>query len=454
MVQESAVVLPHQLFRSHPALTKGCKVILYEHPRFFTDFRFHKQKLILHRASMKYYEGFLKKRGFRVKYVEFDEKNPLPESFACVDPVDSKLRKELEVPFLDSPMFLTPYDVLQDFFSKKKSQTAFYRMQRKRLGVLLEDGKPEGGKWTYDVKNREPYDPELQVPDVKRFEDEYIKEAKRYVKRHFPGNPGSADGFVWPVTHSQARARLKRFIKGKFEDFGPYEDAISKDEPFLFHSLLSSSLNIGLLTPREVLDAVLQADAPLPSKEGFVRQVIGWREFMRGVYEFEGESLRESNELKHDRKLPDSFYSGIGIVPVDTVISRVRTFAYCHHIERLMVLGNFMLLCEFRPKDVYRWFMELFIDAYDWVMVPNVFAMSQYSKGGVVTTKPYVSSSNYVRKMSDFPKGEWCEVWDSLFWRFIRKHKKRLKKNPRMALLVAQLDSRPESPAEEFLDAL
>jgi deoxyribodipyrimidine photolyase-related protein len=175
---------------------------------------------------------------------------------------------------------------------------------------------------------------------------------------------------------------------------------------------------------------------------------------MRGVYEFEGDSLRKANELKHDRKLPKSFYSGVGIPPVDAVIGRVRKYAYCHHIERLMVLGNFMLLCEFRPKDVYRWFMELFIDAYDWVMVPNVFAMSQYAKGGVVTTKPYVSSSNYIRKMSDFPKGDWCDVWDSLFWRFIRKHRKRLKKNPRMALLVSQLDSRPEGPAEEFLDSL
>jgi deoxyribodipyrimidine photolyase-related protein len=175
--------------------------------------------------------------------------------------------------------------------------------------------------------------------------------------------------------------------------------------------------------------------------EGFVRQVIGWREFMYGVYDALGETQRQGNFWDCQRDIPDSFYAAsTGIAPVDTVIRRVMDHSYCHHIERLMVLGNFMLLCEIRPDQVYQWFMELFIDAYDWVMVPNVYGMSQYADGGLITTKPYISSSNYIRKMSDFPKGPWCDIWDGLFWRFVHKHKPVFAGNPRMRMMAVQWD--------------
>ena len=188
------------------------------------------------------------------------------------------------------------------------------------------------------------------------------------------------------------------------------------------------ALNIGLLTPQQVIDAALTQwenddSIPLNSIEGFIRQVIGWREFMRATYLKLGRKQRSTNFFNHTRPLAECFYNGTtGILPVDAAIKRVINHGYCHHIERLMVIGNFMLLCEFDPDEVYFWFLEFFVDGYDWVMVPNVYSMSQYADGGLITTKPYISGSNYIRKMSDYPEGEWCEIWNSLYWNFLYKH--------------------------------
>ena len=213
----------------------------------------------------------------------------------------------------------------------------------------------------------------------------------------------------------------------------------------LYHSVLTPMLNIGLLTPQQVLDAALEhaagGEVPLNSLEGFVRQVIGWREFVRGVYVSRGRGQRTRNFWRHERPLPRRFWTAAtGIEPVDLVIRRVVDHAYAHHIERLMVMTNFMLLCEFDPDDVYRWFMELFIDAYDWVMVPNVYAMGLHADGGTITTKPYLSGSSYILKMSDCAPGPWCAVWDGLFWRFIARHRDFFESNPRLSVMTRQLD--------------
>ena len=227
--------------------------------------------------------------------------------------------------------------------------------------------------------------------------------------------------------------------------FGTYEDALVAKEPLLHHSLLSVYLNNGLLLPKDVLDAVLHEsetrDLPLNDVEGFVRQLLGWREFIRGLYLSVGRKQRTRNYWGYTRKIPQSFYDGTtGIVPVDVVIKKVLKNGYCHHIERLMVLSNFMLLCDFDPDEVYRWFMELFMDAYDWVMVPNVYGMGQFADGGMMSTKPYISGSNYLMKMGDFEKGAWTEVWDGLYWRFIDKHRDFFLKNPRMGVMVKSYD--------------
>ena len=238
---------------------------------------------------------------------------------------------------------------------------------------------------------------------------------------------------------------MNDFLRNRFFDFGKYEDAILKDEIFLHHSVLTPMLNVGLLTPKFIINQSIafanNNDIPINSLEGFVRQIIGWREFIRGIYQVKGSTQRTTNFFQFKRKIPPSFYDGTtGIEPIDDTIKKVLKTAYCHHIERLMILGNFMVLCEFDPDEVYRWFMELFIDAYDWVMVPNVYGMSQFSDGGLMATKPYISGSNYLRKMSNYKNGSWQEVWDALYWNFIDKNRDVFIKNPRMKFMVSMYD--------------
>ena len=216
-------------------------------------------------------------------------------------------------------------------------------------------------------------------------------------------------------------------------------------------------LNTGLLTPQEVIDDTLifisEHEIPLNSSEGFIRQIIGWREFIRGIYEVAGRKERTMNFWKFEREIPKEFYTAeTGIKPLDQTIKKVLKTGYCHHIERLMILGNFMLLCEFHPDAVYRWFMEMFIDAYDWVMVPNVYGMSQFADGGLMATKPYISGSNYILKMSDYKKGSWTDIWDALFWRFMHVHRDFFTRNPRLGMLVRTFDKMPESKRNKQLE--
>ena len=237
-------------------------------------------------------------------------------------------------------------------------------------------------------------------------------------------------------------------------DFGTYEDAIVQNEFFLNHSVLSPLLNCGLITPEQIINKVLlfRDKYPLNSIEGFIRQIIGWREFIRGIYNVKGSVERTTNFFRFNRKIPSSFYDGTtGILPVDITIKKVQKTAYNHHIERLMVIGNFMMLCEFDPDEVYRWFMEHYVDAYDWVMVPNVYGMSQFADGGLMSSKPYISSSNYLKKMSDFPDGDWRQIWDGLYWRFIDLNRELFNKNIRMKFMVNMLDKMtPEKKESHF----
>ena len=338
-------------------------------------------------------------------------------------------------------------------------QTDFYKHQRKRRKLLLEkDGKPIGGKWTYDSDNRLKF-PKSETVPVVHFpkENTFIKEAKKYVTQHFPANYGTLDGPLFFVsTYKEAEDWLCDFIENRLQNFGVYEDAMVVKEHLLHHSALTPMLNTGLLTPKQVLDKVLEyaakQDIPLNSLEGFVRQIIGWREFIRIVYVREGSKQRTGNYWNFKRKIPASFWTGTtGILPIDQTIKKVLQTGYCHHIERLMVLGNFMLLCEFDPDEVYRWFMELFIDAYDWVMVPNVYGMTQFADGGLMTTKPYISSSNYLMKMGDYEKGSWQPIWDGLFWHFMHMHRTFFLQNPRLGMLIGTFDKMPKEKQDLHL---
>jgi deoxyribodipyrimidine photolyase-related protein len=475
----TALVFPHQLFEKNPSLLKDRPVYLVEEFLFFKQYNFHKQKLVFHRASMKAYQQFLQSKGYEVVYINAHEntadiRNLLPQlqqkgvsEIHYVDVTDYLLEKritkqatklKLKVSKYDSPLFLLTAKEVDEYFAGKKRffQTDFYTQQRKHFKILVDEKlQPEGGKWTFDTENRLKYPKGKKPPEVKfPKSNDHWTEAIIYVKENFSSNYGEiSNAFIYPATFAESRAWLTQFLQKRFAEFGDYEDAIVNNELVLHHSLLTPMLNVGLLTPAEILeDAVTYATnnkIPLNSCEGFVRQILGWREFIRGVYQIKGTQERTTNYWKFKRKIPASFWNGTtGILPVDDTIKKVMATGYCHHIERLMVLGNFMLLCEFDPDEVYKWFMELFIDSYDWVMVPNVYGMSQFADGGLMATKPYISGSNYLMKMSDYPKGDWQPIWDGLFWRFMNVHRDFFLKNPRLGMLVKTFDKMPKEKQE------
>jgi deoxyribodipyrimidine photolyase-related protein len=485
------IIFPHQLFKTHPAISAGRKVYLVEEFLFFKHYKFHKQKLVLHRASMKVYADYLTAKKIKVEYIEAT--NELSDvrklithlhkqkisAIHFADVTDYLLRRRIAkacaaagINLIEhsTPYFLNTMVEIKSYFDKKKTyfQTGFYIDQRKKRNILLDgSGGPEGGQWTFDADNRMKFPKKEKVPVINfPKEDISIQEAKKYVAKNFATNYGSIEKCIYPADFTSAEKWLEDFLKERFEKFGIYEDAIVAEENFLHHSVISPMLNIGLLEPQQIITKAIQAAAkynvPLNSLEGFIRQISGWREFIRIVYEREGVLQRTKNYWGFTRKIPESFWKGnTGILPVDNVIKKVLQTGYCHHIERLMVLGNFMLLCEFDPNEVYRWFMELFADAYDWVMVPNVYGMTQFADGGLMTTKPYISGSNYLLKMSDYEKGEWTTVWDGLFWRFMHVHRDFFLKNPRLGMLVKTFDKMtPEkkdmhiSAAEKYLDSL
>ncbi|MGB8193777.1 MAG: cryptochrome/photolyase family protein [Chitinophagaceae bacterium] len=492
---ETTIIFPHQLYRLHPALGRDRIVIMVEEWLYFRQYAFHKQKLLLHRASMQFYRDYLSTSGYDVKYIETtdplsDIRKLIPflqengtSVVHYVNTTDNWLEKRMEagcrtagcaLERYESPNFLNTEQEVKEYLDTKTSyfQTSFYIQQRRHRKILLEAGQqPLGGRWSFDADNRLKIPKGEMLPPVKMpAENKYIAEARKYVEKKFPSNPGSslppfsknASGY-YPVTFNEADQWLDEFIEHRFLKFGVYQDAMLQHESILYHSLLTPMLNTGLLEPGQVIkkaeDAVTSAMVPLNAAEGFIRQVMGWREFVRILYEAEGVKQRNTNYWGFERKIPYAFWEGTtGIVPVDAVIKRVLMSGYAHHIERLMVLGNFFLLCEFSPDEVYRWFMEMFIDAYDWVMVPNVYGMSQFADGGLMATKPYISSSNYLFKMGDWKKLKpvagilpWHETWDALFWRFMHVHRELLSKNPRLAMLLKTFDKMPEEKREGYI---
>jgi deoxyribodipyrimidine photolyase-related protein len=347
-------------------------------------------------------------------------------------------------------MFINSRAEVESYLEEARSllQTSFYIAQRKKHGIMVDaSGKPEGGRWTYDKLNRKRYPSHLTPPVIRWPKASgYLTEAARYVSERFRENPGdlNVDKF-FPHTHADAEQWLDAFLSERFKGFGPYQDALVSGHSYLHHAVISPLLNTGLLTPMQVIDRAIEyagnEEVPLNSLEGFIRQILGWREYTRGIYHVHGVRQRTMNFWGHQGKLPRGFWNGsTGIEPVDEVIGRVLNTGYAHHIERLMVLGNFMLLCGFDPDEVYRWFMSLFVDAFDWVMVPNVYGMSQFSDGGLFATKPYISGSNYILKMGNYPRGEWQDTWDGLYWRFISTHRDFFRGNPRLALMVKSLE--------------
>ena len=476
----ASLVFPHQLFKKL-TLPKG-DVYLIEDELYFNQFKFHKQKIAFHRSSMQYYADFLQKEKHQVHYVaaqeaEADVRKLLPKlakegikQLHYIDTTDNWLERRLKasaekagIKLHQHPtqLFLNQPDELEKYFGSRDRyyQTKFYMEQRKSRGLLLTpNGEPMGGKWSFDAENRLRY-PKKKLPPHVNYPkpNKYYKEAVQYTQQHYNDNYGELTELqLYPATHKEAETWLEEFLNTRFAEFGPYEDAIVAKEAILNHSVLSPLINVGLLTPQQVIEAATdfaeKNNVPINTTEGFVRQIAGWREFIRAVYEYKGSYERTRNFWGFSRKIPESFWTGeTGMVPIDMVIKKVLRTGYCHHIERLMVLGNFMLLCEFHPDEVYGWFMELFIDAYDWVMVPNVYGMSQFADGGIMATKPYVGGSNYLRKMSDFPKGDWQATWDGLFWRFLHVNHEVFARNPRTKGLLTHFERMDDTKRNTLL---
>ncbi len=478
---EATLILPNQLFESHPALKKGRPIWMAEEFLFFKVQPFHRQRLILLRLAMKEYESFLQKQGYSVQYIESKQLKKRGDLFHLLskekigelhlaEETDAWFNEDLEkgakanrwkLKIYPSPMFLCTPEEIASFFKGKThySMAPFYAYQREKLNLLMEDGKPEGGKFSFDVENRKKAPKSLRFPEnpIPK-QTAKIKEAISYVDHHFPDAIGDGSPFLYPTTFAEAQKILSDFIEHKLPLFGDYEDAILKEDTSLFHSILTPALNVGLLTPQQIIEQVMEAHKkkkfPLNSIEGFIRQIIGWREFIRGCYLLKGNVQRSKNHFKYKKPVPKGFWDGTtGIEPIDTTIRKVLQSGYCHHIERLMILGNFLLLAETDPNAVYDWFMQYFVDAYDWVMVPNIYGMSQYADGGLITTKPYISGSNYILKMSNYPKGAWTEIWDGLFWRFMQNQKKLISKNPRMKILLSYLEKNKKEIEKKILEA-
>lgn len=482
MKSKTALLLfPHQLFYDDQILPECEEIFLVEEYLFFKQYSFHKQKIAYHRATMKTYADFLSALNRKWSYIESlqaesDVRLLIPHlvrkgytRLMVFNPCDDWLKRrfmqfesQIELEWHDSPSWLLLKEELNEHFSAKRKrylQADFYQKMRVKLKILVDDDQlPIGGKWSFDADNRKKLPENHPVPkEVNLKTSEKWEEACQYTHEHFNQNYGSlGEAPLYPISRREALEWLDEFLRHRLAEFGDYEDAIEPRHFRLFHSVLSPLLNNGMITPKEVLVQVInQAEKykiPMNSLEGFVRQVIGWREFIRGVYHFHGRTSRTQNFWGFERDMPSAFYTGnTGIPPVDDAIRKVLKTGYCHHIERLMVLGNFMLLCEIHPKAVYQWFMELFIDAYDWVMVPNVYGMSQFADGGLFATKPYIGGSNYIRKMSSYAAGEWCEVWDGLFWRFVHVNRFFFEKNPRAAMMLRNWERMKTSKREQHL---
>ncbi|MEM6997550.1 MAG: cryptochrome/photolyase family protein [Patescibacteria group bacterium] len=476
VTKKALVLFPHQLFDA-VHLPEVDTIYLVEEPLIFgTDDQYpvcmHVQKLILHRASMRrYYQEMLWPAGYEVKYIEDQDGLRTEHIIARVavdghadifvfDPVDyeinrrlriaqSQVDKAVRITILETPNFLLDRLEAGEYFAGKHEHlfADFYKWQRERFNILLtKNYKPIGGKWSFDNDNRHKLRKDIDLPDIDAYGDnEYVKEARHYVQTRFGHLNGSDEDFIWPTNHAESAAWLDEFILERLDRFGTYQDAVEPDKPFMYHSVISPMLNIGLLSPKQVIDAVIDAyekrSLRLESVEGFLRQVLGWREFVRGIYEHNGVAMRTGNYFENSRRLTDHWYRGdTGLVPVDDAIRKTKQFGYMHHIERLMVVSNAMLLSDIHPDAVYQWFMEMSIDAYDWVMVPNVYGMGQYADGGKMVTKPYVSGSNYIHKMSHYEKSGWSETWDGLYWSFLKRHRSKLKTNPRLGLALGSLD--------------
>lgn len=423
-ISETLLILPNTLF-SKKYYPPGIKtIIIWEHPQYFTKYKYNKKRLVLHRASLKYYENKMK-TNFQVKYIEYNKTPTLPKNFCYFDPIDRiKILNANNGIKLQSPNFLLSDDLINEYRKKTKNFffNAFYMWAKKKLDIIP-------NVKSQDKQNRQTIPKGLKIPKLASLgsEDErFIKEAENYVRKNFAKNYGDEKGLKFPVTHSTVKRWLSNFISKKFKKFGDYQDYTLIKNNFMFHTCLSSSINMGLLNPSEILDELkkVKKSIPLNSYEGLIRQYF-WREYQRYCYTFLNK-WHGSNYFGNSGKLSNKWYEGTtGIPPIDDSIKDAFETGYLHHIRRLMIVANYMNLSGIHHEQGRKWFTEFSLDSYDWVMYQNI-DMGFFSSGGKTMKRPYISSSNYIKKMSNYSNGEWVEKWDTLYNKFITKNKCKL----------------------------
>lgn len=475
-----ALVMGDQLHKDHPALIDDSveALLLIEAQNLCSKLPYHKQKLVFMLSSMRHWAEYANKENKKIIYHKIEDtpnflgalkeqikKNNVneitymrPANLGTVRLLSKFCRENnLKETIYSSKLFITSSRGIDEWFNKNPNSImeTFYRWQRKRLGYLIQDEKPIGGMWNYDHENRKPLPKDFSgAPELPTFNnDQIVSDVIDSVEKLFPEFPGRANGMWLPTTHKTADEWLESFISNRLVYFGKYEDAIDKDEAFLFHSILSPLLNIGLLNPVECVDKAINAyeegAAPLSSVEGFIRQIIGWREYMYGMY-VKMSDYEKMNYFGFTKELEDWWYKTDASehdslpLPVRLALKRTHDYGYNHHIERLMVLGSWFLLNKYNPMSVYKWFSSMYVDAYEWVMVPNVIGMSQYADGGKVATKPYISGGNYLKKMGrwgDMPIEE-LDIFTRLYWEFLTDNYDKLKSNHRMGIVLSQVAKR------------
>ncbi|MFJ4038080.1 cryptochrome/photolyase family protein [Microbacterium sp. NPDC090007] len=475
----AALILATQQFADHPAYgDDGIEEFFFiESAPRFAKLPYHRHKIVLLVSAMRHTAARLEAEGRTVRRITLDDDltfragleklltaHRVTELTWMSDPnrpVDERIARicaahDVETDVLSDGLFLTPEEDVDEWFADHPTPLMedFYHWQRRRTGILMDGGKPAGRRWNFDADNRKALPKKgVEIPPLPQPEhDEITRTVIDEVDARYPEHPGAAADFWLPVTPDDARDWLAVFVAERLHDFGRYEDAMKADEPFLFHAIISPMLNIGLLTVEEVVAAATRTDAPLASVEGFIRQVIGWREYMRGMYRAHPK-LEHVNALHLEKRIQKYWFSGERMpadlpIPVRTVLERVHRWGYAHHIERLMVLGNWFLLQGYAPRQVNDWFLALFVDAYDWVMVPNVMGMSQFADGGFVATKPYVSGGAYLQKMGSWwPSAQDAKdsVFTEAYWEFLERHEDVLAGNHRLSLALAQMRKRRDA---------
>ena len=455
----------------------------------------HKQKLVLVFAAMRRFAQRLERRGVAVRYVRLEDPANTGslvgealrllaggdfERLVVTEAGEWRLARAFEDLALQAPV---PVEVRPDdrFICSRAQFEAwaegrsdlrmefFYRSMRRATGLLMDGDKPAGGRWNFDHENRKRLPKGVRPPDRLVLPPApEVREVLAMVDARFPGHFGSLDAFGWATSHEEAQALLDHFIAEILPGFGDWQDAMKGGAPFLWHARLSAAINIGLLDPLEVCRraeaAYRTGQVPIASAEGFIRQILGWREFVRGVYWLAGPDYLKRNALAADRRLPDFYWSGdTGMACVRDVVSMTARHAYAHHIQRLMVTGNLALLLGVHPDEVNLWYMSVYVDAFEWVEAPNTHGMALFADGGLVASKPYAASGAYINRMSDYcagcaydvqrKRGEGACPFNRLYWAFLIRNRERLKDNPRLAMPYRTLAGMAQEEADILADA-